>query len=202
MDFPSYFFITSRGSKFRFRPVHPSDKELLQKGFSELSERSRYLRFFNSLHRLSDAHLRYLTHVDGEQHVAWGILDESAGQARPVGLGRFIQVRGEPKVAEVAITIVDAYQRQGLGQLLFATLNIIAGHKGIDVFRYYVHDANRFVLYALKQFETLKQQNESQVTQVDMRVLPNHLAISDQPNLQPFKAAMEKIEKAMFMEKK
>jgi hypothetical protein len=112
-----------------------------------------------------------------------------------------VRVKGESNVAEVALTIVDAYQRQGLGQLLFATLNIIAAHKGVAIFRYYVHETNRFVLHALKQFETLRQQNEDQITLVDIKVIPNHRAISDQPNMQEFKAAMKKIEKAMGIEK-
>lgn len=202
MDFPSCFFIIAEGSKFCFRPIHPSDKALLQQGFSKLSEKSRYLRFFYTLRRLSNAHLRYLTHVDDDQHVAWGILDESGEEPIPVGLGRFVRLKNEQEVAEIAITVVDSYQRKGLGNLLFATLSIIAAQKGVKVFRYHVHDTNRFVLHVLKQFETLNHKHEDQVTTVDIKVIPNHQAISDHPNMTRFKTSMTRIEKAVGMEVK
>lgn len=198
MELPGSFFITVKGARYCFRPVRPADKELLQQGFSQLSEQSRYLRFFQPINRLSQAQLRYLTHIDGEQHVAWGILDESDGKSIPVGLGRFIRIKEEQEIAEVAITIVDAYQRRGLGHLLFATLHLIAARMGVRIFRYYVHDANRFVLHALQQFETIRQKNEDQMTVVDMGVIPTHQVIADRPVMRTFKEAMKRVEGEML----
>jgi RimJ/RimL family protein N-acetyltransferase len=197
MDLPSHFFLNSEGFRFRVRPINPSDKVLLQRGFSELSERSQYLRFFNLTHKLSDVQLKFFTEVDGIQHVAWGILDESGEESIPVGVGRFVKFKEEQNVAEVAISIIDSYQRKGLGRILFATLNLIAGQMGLEKFRTYVLRENRYVLNALKKYGVLNQENEGPVTRVDIKVIPNHLAIPASIETQSFIATMKKIEEEM-----
>lgn len=197
IDIPHHFFIVSEGFRFHVRSIKPSDKDLLQKGFSKLSERSKYLRFFYPYTTLSDTQLNYFTEVDGIQHVAWGILDESKAEAIPVAVGRFVKFKDEKDVAEVAITVVDSYQRKGLGRILLATLNIIAGQIGLKKLRYHVLSENRFVLKTLKQFGILNKKNEGAVTIVDIKVIPNHKVISDNPEMQSFMAVMKKIEKEM-----
>jgi RimJ/RimL family protein N-acetyltransferase len=201
MDAPSYFFLNSEGFRFRVRPIEPSDKDLLQRGFKELSERSQYLRFFKLNNKLSDVQLKYFTEVDGIQHVAWGILDESGEESIPVGIGRFVKFKDEQDVAEVAISIIDSYQRKGLGQILYATLNIVAGQIGLEKFRTYVLSENRFVLNSLKKFGILNQKNEGPVTIVDIKVIPNHQAIPDETETQNFIAAMKKIEEQLGLSK-
>ena len=42
------------GSRVLIRPVRPEDKDLFVRGFSELSERSRYRRFFFPIQKLTD----------------------------------------------------------------------------------------------------------------------------------------------------
>ena len=196
-NLPPHFFFTSKGLRFRVRPISPSDKELLQRGFGELSERSQYLRFFNVNNKLSDAHLEYLTEVDGIQNVAWGILDESGKEPIPVGVGRFVKLKDEQGVAEVAITIIDSYQKKGLGKVLFVTLNILAGQIGVEKLRTYVLSENRFVLDSLKKFGVLNQENEGPVTIVDIMVIPNHQALPNNIETHNFIAAMKKIEEEM-----
>ena len=197
LDFPSHFFFTSEGSRFRVRPIHPSDKDLLQRGFGELSERSKYLRLFQINNKLSDAQLNYFTEVDGIQHVAWGILDESGEEPIPVGIGRFVKYKDEQDIAEVAITVIDSHQGKGLGRILFATLNFIAGQIGLKKLRYYVLNENRFALNTLKIFTVLNQENEGSLAILDIKVIPNHQAIPDDPKMQRFIVAMKKIEKEM-----
>lgn len=60
------------GTKVLLRLVRPSDKELLLRGFEQLSARSRYLRFLVPKAVLTDEELRYLTEIDGEDHFAIG----------------------------------------------------------------------------------------------------------------------------------
>lgn len=197
IDFPSHFFFTSEGSRFRVRPIHPSDKDLLQKGFGELSEKSKYLRLFQISNKLSDAQLIYFTEVDGIQHVAWGILDESGEDPIPVGIGRFVKFKDEQDIAEVAITVIDSHQRKGLGRILFATLNFIAGQIGLKKLRYYVSSENRFALNSLKKFTVLNQENDGSLTILDIKVIPNHQWIPDDPIMQRFIVAMKKVEREM-----
>ncbi|WP_415371837.1 GNAT family N-acetyltransferase [Patiriisocius sp. Uisw_047] len=194
-DFPSHFFYTTEASRFLIRPVHPSDKDLLQKGFAELSERSKYLRLFEINNRLSDVQLNYFTEVDGIQHVAWGILDASGSVSIPVAIGRFVKFKEEQDMAEVAITVIDSHQGKGLGRLLFATLNLVAGKMDLKKLRHYVLSENRFALNALKKFNIISQKNEGTLTTIDIKVIPNHMAIPADPKTQTFISVMKTIEK-------
>lgn len=60
------------GTKVLLRLVRPSDKQLLLRGFEQLSARSRYLRFLVPKAVLTEDELRYLTELDGEDHFAIG----------------------------------------------------------------------------------------------------------------------------------
>ena len=81
--------------------------------------------------------LRYLTHVDGHDHVALVATTRAADsdEDRGLGVGRFIRVHEEPTVAEVAITVRDDYQGKGLGSLLALTLARAARERGVRHFR-------------------------------------------------------------------
>lgn len=192
-----HFVFTHNAMNFRIRPIIPEDKNYLQAGFRQLSDRSKYLRFFQFNSSLSDAQLNYFTELDDEQHVALGILDETGDEAVPVAIGRFVRFTDEQDVAEVAITVVDAYQRKGLGRLLFTALNIIAGQMGITKLRYYVLRENRFVLNALKKFGVLNKTIDGYLTIVDIAVIPNHKSFPNEPEMQQFVASMKRIEEKM-----
>jgi RimJ/RimL family protein N-acetyltransferase len=107
---------------------------MLAAGFDRLSERSRYRRFLSPVPRLTSSMLDFLTSVDGADHRAWGALvDEPAG---PVGAGvaRWVRSRQDPKVADMAVTVIDDYQGRGLGALLQDVAVIDAFAFGIERF--------------------------------------------------------------------
>lgn len=188
------FRLERSGRVFLVRPISPGDKALLQRGFTELSAESKYFRFFAYQRRLSDAQLRYFTEVDGVDHVAWGILDVTRAEAVPVAVGRFIRLAESRETAEVAFTVVDAYQQQGLGGILLAVLNLAASAAGVQVFRYYVLSGNGFVLRNLEAMGTLRKSSEGEVILVDARVYSSHREVPDVPELRGFSASMREVE--------
>lgn len=119
------------GAKVHVRHVRPSDERVLRVAFRALSARSRYQRFLGPVSELSDSHWRYLCDVDGRDHVAFVAFD---GESHAVGVARFIRQWTAPSVAEVAITVADAWQRRGLGSLLMALLVETARSVGVDAF--------------------------------------------------------------------
>jgi len=125
------------GSSARVRLLRPSDRERLRDGLSRLSPESRYLRFFTTKDHLTDAELRYLTEVDGENHVAIGAsrIDDEGVETEGLGIGRFVRLADEPRVAEPALAVVDDAQGLGLGRLLLLRLIYAAEERGVDVFR-------------------------------------------------------------------
>jgi RimJ/RimL family protein N-acetyltransferase len=127
-----YRVIVRDGSEVLIRPVRAADAPLLADGFSRLGTNSRWMRFLGPKKRLSPAELRYLTEVDHRDHEALGALDQASG--RGVGIARYIRQAGDPQAAEVAVTVVDDWQRLGLGTVLLAQLADRARAAGIHRF--------------------------------------------------------------------
>jgi GNAT superfamily N-acetyltransferase len=127
------------GSVAEVRPLAPEDRPLLVEGLSRMSEQSRFARFGSGISNLSEAELRYLTEVDQVSHVAWGAIIDG----EPAGVGRYIL--GADTVAEIAITVVDQFQRRGLGTVLFEALVASARASGIEEFRFSIEPWNRSV---------------------------------------------------------
>jgi GNAT superfamily N-acetyltransferase len=130
------------GTIARMRLLAPEDRDILRRGFEQLSQSSRYARFMAPKQRLTDEELRYLTEVDQERHFAIGAIAEAGdghGEAIGLGIARFICLpdppAGEPRVAEAAIAVADRAQRQGLGKLLFLRLIAAAAERGVNRFR-------------------------------------------------------------------
>ena len=124
------------GSVAIFRMVRAEDKALLLGGFERLSPQSRQLRFFALKQRLSEAEVRYLTEIDGNDHFAIGAVRKGVqGPEAGLAIGRFVRFPEEPAVAEPAITVVDDAQGQGLGTMLLRRLVVAARERGIEVFR-------------------------------------------------------------------
>ena len=117
------------GSEVLIRPVRGSDAPLLADGFARLSARSRQMRFLTTKHTLSAAELRFFTEVDHYDHEAIGALSPADG--RGVGIARYIRDPGDPKIADIAVTIADDWQGRGLGTELLARLSGRARQAGI-----------------------------------------------------------------------
>jgi RimJ/RimL family protein N-acetyltransferase len=121
------------GTEITLRPLRSTDRETFAAGFQRLSEVSRYRRFLSPMPRLTDRLLSFLTEVDQIDHVAWVAVVHEAG--RPVGaaVARFVRL-ADPALAEPAVTVIDDYQGQGLGGLLFDALVLDALDHGISRF--------------------------------------------------------------------
>jgi len=121
------------GNMLEIRPIRSDDKELLAAGFRLLSDETRQARFLTAKPSLSKSELRYLTEVDGQDHVAL-VAVEADRPTHIAGVGRFVRDRERPDTAEFAIVVGDAYQRQGLGRALGEALAAEAKARGIHRF--------------------------------------------------------------------
>lgn len=138
------------GTDVLFRRVRPGDKQGFKDAFEKLSPESRYRRFFSNVIRLSDAQLSYLTEIDFVDHFAWVCVTRDADEIG-IGVGRWVRDRGDPGVAEAAVTVVDAYQRLGIGGTLLHLAMRSAVEHGIHSFRVWVLGENQPVVELLKR---------------------------------------------------
>lgn len=130
------------------RSVAPSDKRLLQEGMQHLSKRSRYNRFLTPKDELSAKELAYFTEIDMVNHVALGAILMEGGENVPVGVARYIVNADDKQVrtAELAFTVDEVHQGQGIGTILFRHLVIIARANGIQEFTALVLSDNQKML--------------------------------------------------------
>jgi len=105
-------------------PLHPEDRETLRDGYEQLSADARYHRFLAPVPHLNDDLLDHLVDdVDGVDHVALALVvvdDHHVGT--PVGVARTIRYRQNPTAADVAVTVLDAWQGRGVASALLAEL--------------------------------------------------------------------------------
>lgn len=132
------------GSEVILRALGPDDKPLLLEGFTRLGNQSRYQRFLGFKKRLTTDELEYLTDIDHDQHEALAALDPATG--RGVGVARFVRERPGNPVAEAAVAVVDAWQRNGLGWVLLERLAARAREVGVQQFSASLLVENRAML--------------------------------------------------------
>jgi RimJ/RimL family protein N-acetyltransferase len=141
------------GTQVLVRPAVRADRDLLAGGFERLSPESRYRRFFAPVKTLSPSLLDYLMSMDYVDHFAWAALSAEPGiDGRPVGAGvsRYIRL-GDPKAAEMAVTVVDDWQGKGLGRILLDALVLEALENGITRFEGDVLVENRSMQELLRR---------------------------------------------------
>ena len=160
------------------RPVLPEDRQRLQNGLLLMSAESRYQRFFSPMPGLSEEQLGYFTKVDQVNHVAWIALDPSAPGQPGLGIARFIRYPDEPRMAEVAFAVIDAFQARGLGSALLATLYLVAQAHDIETLRAVVLIDNGTVAAWLRRLGALGKQGSDGVMELD---LPVHRDLSRLP---------------------
>lgn len=116
-----------------YRHIRPDDKGRLADGLQRLSPETRHKRFLMPKPRFSSSELRYLTEIDGFDHVA--IVAVSASDPDVFyGVARFVRLREDPTTAEAAIVVADPLQGKGLGRELGRRLADEAREVGVERF--------------------------------------------------------------------
>lgn len=127
-------FITARdGTQLYVRHVKPGDKDMIAKAWLKLSQKSQQRRFLAPKPRLTSGDLRYLTEIDGHDHVALIALRLHEPH-RLVGVARYVRLADDPEAAEVAVTVADSMQGQGIGKQLGVLLADEARGRGVKRF--------------------------------------------------------------------
>ena len=123
-DYPAHLSRTwtlASGRSLRVRPVRHDDGELEEAFVRGLSLESGYQRLLTGGTKVTPEWIDSMTHIDYHRHMAFAVATVSDGGEQFVGVGRYV-VDAATLRADVALVLADAWQGQGLGRRLLATL--------------------------------------------------------------------------------
>ncbi len=132
------------GKRIEIRALKPQDRDGLIAAVGRTSSESLYRRFFAARRHFSETEESFYLNIDFATHVALIALTDENSQPTIVGGGRYVV--DEPGQAEVAFTVVDKYQGQGIGSALLRHLALIARDAGLRELVAYVLPDNRAML--------------------------------------------------------
>ncbi len=118
------------GRQMEIRALRPGDREALLAAAGRTSDQSLYRRFFAVRREFSDTEIASFVNVDFVDQVALIAVVREDGREAIAGGGRYIVVR--PGTAELAFTVVDEFQRQGIAGALLRHLATLARAAGLS----------------------------------------------------------------------
>ncbi|WP_326810501.1 GNAT family N-acetyltransferase [Streptomyces scopuliridis] len=133
------------GGTARIRPITTADAERLVSFYEQVSDESKYYRFFAPYPRLSDRDVHRFTHHDYVDRV--GLAVTVGGEFIATVRYDRIDERGLPATApadeaEVAFLVQDAHQGRGVASALLEHIAAVARERGIRRFAAEVLPAN------------------------------------------------------------
>ena len=139
------------GLRVHVRPIRAEDEPLLHEAFARMSERSVYFRFFSPMKRLPEQLARQLARVDYEDRFALvATTHRPDGQEHILGVARYDRIAGT-KTAEIAVAVIDEYQRRGIGADLLSLLAQVGREHGLERFCLIVLPENQSMLSLLRR---------------------------------------------------
>lgn len=117
------------GRRVEIRALRPEDRGGFAEAVGRSSAESLRRRFFAPRRSFTEQEFAFFVDVDFVDHVALVAVTEQGGRPIIVGAGRYI-VLG-PERAEVAFTVADQCQGQGVGGALMRHVTAIAREAGI-----------------------------------------------------------------------
>jgi L-amino acid N-acyltransferase YncA len=134
-------FTLADGRRMLIRPIRPDDAAELQRALKRLSVESVHRRFHAAKPRLTATELRYLTEIDGRNHIAL-VAVEVTSPHRIMAVARAVRLADEPNTAEWAIVVGDPVQHNGLGLHMIDRLAQEASAAGIRRLKAIMQDDN------------------------------------------------------------
>jgi RimJ/RimL family protein N-acetyltransferase len=120
------------GRRIEIRALRPGDRDALLAAADHTSDQSLYRRFFSVRRAFSDEEVASFVRVDFVDEIALLAVVREGAREIVAGGGRYIVVR--PGTAELAFTVVDEFQRQGIASALLRHLTALARAAGVREF--------------------------------------------------------------------
>jgi acetyltransferase len=144
------------GAQIEIRPIRPEDEQRMIEFHKGLSERSVYMRYFESLSlaaRTAHSRLARICFADPKRETVLAALwtNPQSGEQNIVAIGRLSKLF-DPSKAEVALLVLDDFQGFGLGSELLRQLIQAARDQNINQIKGEMLRDNTAIQRVLKKF--------------------------------------------------
>ncbi len=174
----SFFYPVKDNTFLCFKSLEKTDREKYLAAFKKLSKASIYHRFFGFVKDLTNKQLEELLNTDKKNHLAWAALDIQGDDMIGVGVGRFKRSKSKPQEAELALTVLDEYQGNGVGTVLLAIMYYLGTKLDVKIFTGIILADNHRLI---RRFKQLGAKMKRIGNEYEMR-LPVFSNFSDLPN--------------------
>ncbi|MFD7297115.1 GNAT family N-acetyltransferase [Streptomyces sp. NPDC059897] len=172
------------GGTARIRPITTADAEHLTSFYEQVSDESKYYRFFAPYPRLSDKDVHRFTHHDYVDRV--GLAVTIGGEFIATVRYDRINAHGMPATApadeaEVAFLVQDAHQGRGVASALLEHIAAVARERGIRRFAAEVLPANSKMIKVFRDAGyTQKRSFEDGVVRLEFDIEPTEASLAVQ----------------------
>jgi RimJ/RimL family protein N-acetyltransferase len=142
------------GGVMRLRLTRAGDRAGIVEAFDKLSTETRVQRWFYPKMKLTDDELAALISPTGDHHGAITAIElgRDSAEVAPIGMARFVRSKDDPEAAEIAITIVDAWQGLGIGRILLHRLLAMVSERHIPFVEGRLQADNRAMRHLLEPY--------------------------------------------------
>jgi acyl-CoA hydrolase/GNAT superfamily N-acetyltransferase len=160
----------SSGLKIHFRPIQPTDEDLLKELFYSHTPSTIYQRYFGQISHLKHDTLQQMVTLDYRDAMA--IVGEvpHEGRKRIITVARYYR-NPATNWAEVAVVVQENFQRRGIAEFLLRHLAKIAAEQGIIGFTADVLSENFAMLGTFRKIAApVEMQSKAGITAVQFRL--------------------------------
>lgn len=159
------------GLIMQIRPIRPEDARIEEDFVASLSEKTKYLRFMQSVQKISHEMLIRFTQIDYDREMAFVALTRIKGETIELGVTRYT-TNPDGESCEFALVVRDDYQHQGIGSRLLEVLISHAQSRGLKVMMGEVLAENHAMLELAKQhgFKAQVMEDDPTVIEVALRL--------------------------------
>tara|TARA_R110000824_G_scaffold82784_1_gene207555 strand:- start:555 stop:1169 length:615 start_codon:yes stop_codon:yes gene_type:complete len=131
------------GTHICLRRVRHSDLGEIEKGISQLSDQSRYLRFFSGSKTMPPSVVERLASVDGIKHLAWGMVNMDENDHPAIAAAHVFREAETSDTGEFAIAVLDQYHGLGVARLLMTAMFLDCYCEGLRQLRIDILRSNK-----------------------------------------------------------
>ncbi|MFZ6689897.1 GNAT family N-acetyltransferase [Undibacterium sp. SXout11W] len=149
------------GNRYKIRPLHPHDAEMLQTLVRNLSPESRYFRFISSMRELPERMLARFTLIDYDREMAM-VATYQERVPKPEGgftvtekiiaVSRYV-TNPDKSSCEFSLLVADEFNGQGLGSRMMSSIIDVARSKGLTTMEGLVLAKNTGMLKLMRSLD-------------------------------------------------